>query len=700
MFILLWALLGQSDKIIETRYSDIAPKIDGFIEEIWQQADSANDFIQFKPYEKGIPTDTTVVYLLQDKNNLYVAYRCHCRQNKPTVYPGLYEDYVVLYLDPMASKNTAYFFQTTISGVIEDGMMLDNGLNTDASWDGVWYRGVKIYDDRYEVEIKIPFKSIRYKKELSEWGVNFARYTAAIRETDYWTEVLLTEQFLISKFGALKCVEPRSTGYYFELYPEAYVRYNTISDDEEIKPSGSLNFKWDATPQTTVNATVLPDFAQIESDPYALNLSQYPVYLSERRPFFIEGFDIFRMPSLGLFSIVSLLKVFYSRRIGKSMGDESVPILGGIKLTTKSEKFNAGVFGAYTDEYRDTSNTIIEPARTFGVFRAKQRMPGNIDLGTLFNGMYANQDDYNYVVDVDGVLNNPVGKMIFQAAVSDRNRKRDWAASMGYSAMYKRLLMTSHCELVGDSFDVSEIGYVPWSGRKRIDTYNPFWWTYSEGFVRDWTIGPGGYIVQEPGSNDWSKVIYLATWPSFRNGQELLCRIAGGPYYEADTNYLLRYMYFETWQSGSKNWWGTYLSCSYRYNYSRNILAYQSMNEFWGGYRVIPSLSPEIESYLWVEWDTTNSILAMTLVMTPEITYSVSRDIELRIFDEIVALIPETHVADIALSSNRLGFLFSWNFLPKSWFYIAVNDYRERVDERLQSKYFISAIKVKYLFYF
>jgi hypothetical protein len=142
MYFLLLMLFAQNSKAIEVHYTDQAPRIDGIIEEVWHVADSVSDFIQFYPYEKGIPTDSTIVYVLQDASNLYIAYRCNTHTEKATIYPGGYEDYVQVNIDPLGNKTTAYFFKVTISGIIDDGMMLNGGRNSDDSWEGVWYRGL------------------------------------------------------------------------------------------------------------------------------------------------------------------------------------------------------------------------------------------------------------------------------------------------------------------------------------------------------------------------------------------------------------------------------------------------------------------------------------------------------------------------------------------------------------------------------
>jgi hypothetical protein len=240
-----------------------------------------------------------------------------------------------------------YYFWVFGSGIVWDGWVLDDGRNHDDSWEGVWYRAIKMYGDRYEAEFKIPFKSIRYKKDLKEWGIQFMRYIVYNQETDYWNEVTQATGDLVSKWGTLTGINPQSSGYYFELYPEGYFRtdrrwnLDATRDSTKVKPSASLNFKWDLTSQTTLNATVYPDFAQIEADPYTLNLGRYPVRLSERRPFFIEGRDIFRMSNMGEGTgIFNPLEIFYSRTIGKSIGSNAVPIIGGLKLTSKSDDWN------------------------------------------------------------------------------------------------------------------------------------------------------------------------------------------------------------------------------------------------------------------------------------------------------------------------------------------------------------------------
>jgi hypothetical protein len=139
---------------------------------------------------------------------------------------------------------------------------------------------------------------------------------------------------------------------------------------------------------------------------------------------------------------------------------------------------------------------------------------------------------------------------------------------------------------------------------------------------------------------------------------------------------------------------------SYSWNYRRGYLAHQLTNWFFFGYSIMPPMSIVLSGNLWIEWDTTNTIVAMTPRIRPRIDIRFSADKSLAIFNDILLETPETRIRDTEFASNRFGFLFSWNFKPKSWLYVALNDLREQTGEKLEPVYTIAAIKVKYLLYF
>ena len=716
---------AQPARSVEIRRTDTPPRIDGVIEDLWQSADSAAGFVQKQPYEKTEPTEQTVVYLLQDDENLYVAFRCHAVKNPPTANFTKDEDYVSIGFDPFGSKTTGYFFQVFGSGLFWDGLILDDGRDTDLTWEGVWSRSVKMYPDRMEVEMRIPFKTIRYKKGLTEWGLQFRRHIAVNFEDDYWTEVSEKDDDLVSRWGTARGIAAKSSGYYFELYPEGFVRYDDYRGAKaKTKPKGSLNLKWDLTSQTSLNATVYPDFAQIESDPFSVNLSRYPTYLGEQRPFFVDGREIFRFSSFPNSGFFQPLNIFYSRRIGRSVDGEAVPIIGGAKLTHKADDWNLGALGAFTDSYRDTTEGIHEPHRGFGVLRAQRRVLGNSEIGLLASGVTASssdrenlsgRSDYNYAIGTETALRRGSSQLLLQGAMSNRNGKQGWAVSSGYRGFVGNFGTVAAFEAVGDSFDVQDIGFVPWAGRQRAILLTGPFWTFKSGAVRNLYTSAGIARTRDPGSPRWATLGNVSLNPNLRSNWGCNLEATVGRNYEYDPvkNAYVGYAYKDI----SYGLWGVVLGnnlnagCdyAYSYNYQRQYLAWQGSNYLTFSYSFASPVSTTLSSNLWMEWNPAKEIVALTPRFRPRVDYRITAYMTLSVFDEMVGFTETAQLAKSRLQSNRLGMLYTWNFAPKSWLYFAINDYGALestqlpgglIKEEMKQQYAIGAVKLKYLLYF
>ncbi len=696
-----WAQAVPAIKSLEVRFTDTAPKIDGYLEDAWRRSDSSADFVQVSPYEGAAPTERSVVYALQDKDNLYLAFRFHSLAHPPVACYTKDEDGVIVGLDPFGSRTNAYFFEVFGSKLIYDGMMFDDGRTTDGTWEGIWSRGVRLYADHIDFEIKIPFKSIRYKPGLGEWGFQIRRHQAANLEDDSWTAVSQKDGDLVSRWGVLRGVRPQSSGHHFELFPEGFVRYDKFTGEQDkVRPKASLNVKWDVTPQTTLNATAYPDFAQIESDPTSVNLSRYPTYLQEQRPFFVEGQEIFRLSNFGD-GWFNPLNICYSRRVGKSIDGGSVPIIGGVKLTQKSEAWNLGALAAFTESYDDSAEGIHEPQRKFGALRVKRRVMENSDVGLLASGTSAGGGGYNYAAGLDGVWRRGANQLIVQGAISDRDGKRGWATSSGFKGFCGPLLTMAAFEASADSFDVRDIGYLPWAGRQRVMAMSGPFWTYKSGLLRNFFAAPGVTLAREPGSKQWSTIGCLNINPTFRRTGGGNLELDLGRNYEADTNYFYRGFNFNFWGMLNGNNINGGCSYNYGYNYARGFLAYQGNDWLSVSYSIVPPLSVTLNANLWQEWDDAGKPLAIWPLLRLSPNYRITADMTLSAFDELFYYAPGTHATLAKLQTNRVGMLFSWNFAPKSWLYVALNDYQE-IDGNgtMRPQYTISAVKVKYLLYF
>ncbi|HTY07692.1 MAG TPA: DUF5916 domain-containing protein, partial [Candidatus Edwardsbacteria bacterium] len=664
-------------KALEVHSTAVAPKIDGYIEELWQQADSSDGFVQASPYEGAAPTERSVVYALQDRENLYLAFRFHSRAHPPVANYTKDEDGVIVGIDPFGSKTNAYFFEVFGSRLIYDGMMFDDGRTTDGTWEGVWSRGVKLYPDHIDFEIRIPFKSIRYKQGLGEWGFQVRRHQAANLEDDSWTPVSQKDGDLVSRWGVLCGVAPGSSGYHFELFPEGFVRYDKFTGEQDkLRPKASINLKWDVTPQAALNATAYPDFAQIESDPTSVNLSRYPTYLQEQRPFFVEGQEVFRLSNFGD-GWFNPLNICYSRRIGKSIDGGSVPIIGGVQLTQKSEAWNMGAMAAFTDSYDDPDQGIREPQRKFGALRIRHRLLQNSDIGLLASGTAASGGGYDYAAGADGVWRRGANQLIVQGAISDRDGKRGWATSSGFKGFAGPLLTMAAFEASADSFDVRDIGYLPWAGRQRAMLLSGPFWTFTGGPLRNLYAAPGISLTREPGSPHWSTIGVVMLNPTFRRTGGCNLEFDLGKNYEADTNYLYRSLNFNFWSMLMGNNINGGCTYNYGYNYARGFLAYQGNDWLNVSYSIVPPLSVTLNANLWQEWDQDQKPLAMWPLLRPSVNYRITPDMTLTAFDELFYYAPGIHATLATLQTNRLGMLFSWNFAPKSWLYVALNDYQE-----------------------
>ncbi len=685
------------------------PVIDGNIDMIYSMSDSITDFTMSEPVNMGKPTDRTVIYMLQDGENLYIAFKAYTHNNEPVGVLGGREDYVSFYVDPFGSKSNGYYFRINLSGqitVTDDGWILDNGSSADASWDGVWYRKVKIHDNYYFAEMKIPFKSIRYKVGLKNWYANFDRYIIMNNELDRWIPVEDGQNPMVSDYNTIMNIDPKVVGYHFELYPEGYFKtVRSTTDSNAVfdnKLSGSLNMKWDITSENTLNATLNPDFSQIEADPYSLNLSQFPVLLGERRPFFVEGRNIFRMNDLGDVSSFDPLILFYSRKVGKSIGYDAVPILGGLKFTGKSSDWDYGILSAFTDNYyQDT--LLLEQRRGFGVARFKKGIFDNSEIGMLFSSTATGTDNYNAAAGADLTYRQGYNQFILQSAVSTKNGKLGYAFNSGFTGfIYNKIFSIADIKMISDSFDVSDIGYVPWAGLKRGTIAAGPYITVNKYGIRNILTGPGYSIIQEPQSNQWSHILMYFMEIHLQHNSGLSISGEYGPHNEQGINYRYKSVDASIWTVQRKfsiNLGGNF---NYSYNYNRNYIANNISS--WASlyYSIIPRIAVNLNANYWVEFDPSNNIEMMVPRFRPTLNLFLSESILLSIFNETVAYTDDSHLSNAQIYTNKLGMLFSWNFSPKSWVYIAVNDNMEEnpVSGDLARVNSTAAFKIKYLLYF
>ncbi len=295
------------------------PVIDGKLDdEAWKSAAVFKDFYQWRPSDSSPASARTEVYAGYDTRFVYFAFHAYDDPSKVRASvakrDAIFDDDVVgLILDTFNDKRRAYELLFNPLGIQMDGFLTEGG-NDDFSVDIVMESKGQVTSDGYIVEVAIPFKSLRYEAGKGKlWGIHILRIVKHVNgETDSWMPISQDESGLLSQEGHITGLEGISTERTLELIPsltlsetgkrKAPVTVAQISDggrfvNEPIKFDPGLTGKYSITPTVTLDFAINPDFAQVESDQLVVTANQrFPIFFEEKRPFFLEGIDIFRTP--------------------------------------------------------------------------------------------------------------------------------------------------------------------------------------------------------------------------------------------------------------------------------------------------------------------------------------------------------------------------------------------------------------------
>ncbi len=323
--------------------------VDGKLDDpVWASADGGTGFRTWDPERGAAGYQSTVFKTAYDEDAVYFAFSCVepdaqmitkklARRDRESESDG-----VGIYIDPYHDLTTGYFFFVNPAGVQQDGTVFDDGQeNTD--WDAVWQAEASQDEDGWYAEMRIPFSSIRYRSDISSWGLNVFRKIHARGEMDAWVVWDRQTPGFVSRFGHLEGIHDVRSPRQLALLPYVVTRGTDPSapgtDEIDRSQNVGADLMYGITSNLALNATIQPDFGQVEADPAVLNLSPFEVFLQEKRPFFTEGSRYFDQQAFDL---------FYSRRIGT--GDETSRIRGAAKLTGKTQDgVSIGALMATTD---------------------------------------------------------------------------------------------------------------------------------------------------------------------------------------------------------------------------------------------------------------------------------------------------------------------------------------------------------------
>ena len=397
------------------RLKGTAPTIDGRLDDpAWSEGEWAGDYRQFMPTEGAPPSQRTELKILYDETNVYVAIRAYDEMDKVNRYSGrrdeMIGDVVGVCFDSYFDKRTGFEFDLTAAGGKIDLVLMNDG--DDQSWNAVWDGKTAVESNAWTAEFRIPLSQLRYgSAEEQVWGLHAWRWIDRNQEEDQWNLIPRNSSGRMYNLGELHGIRGVRRFRHLELMPYGLGRMvadpRVVGDPyhtgARLLGSAGLDAKVGLTTDITLDATVNPDFGQVEADPSVMNLTAYETFYEEKRPFFLEGRNILAFSG-------GEGQLFYSRRIGRVPGysptladrefmrmPDSTTIMGAVKVTGKTRNgLSLGIVESLTSaETAKISSQgqerpqAVEPGANYFVARLQKDWDkGNTSLGAIVSATH------------------------------------------------------------------------------------------------------------------------------------------------------------------------------------------------------------------------------------------------------------------------------------------------------------------------
>jgi hypothetical protein len=357
--------------------------VDGDLSDsVWERAGVINQFTQQEPDSGAPATEKTEVRLLQDSEALYIAAYCYdsdfegvvrntLRHRDDSVWSK--DDVIRFVLDTFHDHRRGYVFSINPLGTKQDSQ-IDNDV-WNPSWDEVWDVRTRVRDDGWSVEVRIPFRILRFRNDGGgEWGFNIQRSIKRKNETATWSPMpasfSLTRAEFYGHIDGLSGIEPRRN---VQIVPYALAgaarSKGVTGTDSTLEGGGDV--KMSVASSLSMDLTYNTNSAQVEADDQQINLTRFSLFFPEKREFFLENASLFN------FGIDQDTQLFFSRRIGLA-GGAAVPILGGARLSGKAGAFDLGLLTTQTEDHS------LSPGANLSTGRIRWNLGGRSYIGGIF----------------------------------------------------------------------------------------------------------------------------------------------------------------------------------------------------------------------------------------------------------------------------------------------------------------------------
>ena len=415
---LAWSQEDTRDKYqlaIQRTTSEII--LDGKLDEdVWSSLEPVKNFQNQWPLDSGLAEAKTEVRMTYDNDFLYLAAVCY--DDGERVVQSLKRDNeghwnsdgFTVTLDPINERSSGFMFGVNAGGAQMEGVLTINSWGTDGdrNWDNKWYSKVENFDDRWQVEMAIPFKTLRYKAQNQLWGVNFIRNDMSRNVYSTWTQFPLNFAAIELGYNGVMTWDapPPQVKGKFTVIPYVSGGISKNHEDEESTKSdldAGLDAKIAVTSSLNLDLTVNPDFSNVDVDQQVTNLSRFSLFFPERRNFFLENSDLFT--NFGKWNA----RPFFSRRIGLSDGSP-VPITYGARLSGNlSNKLRIGVMDVQTRATEDQN------AQNYAVAAFQYQVLKRSKI----KGLFVNRQSTTQMENIDQDDHNRIGGLEFEYLSQD-----------------------------------------------------------------------------------------------------------------------------------------------------------------------------------------------------------------------------------------------------------------------------------------
>jgi Domain of unknown function (DUF5916)/Carbohydrate family 9 binding domain-like len=511
-------------------------KVDGILDEAtWQQADVAKDFYLSYPVDNDFPISQTEVRVAFDDDFLYFGVVCHDPTPGRYIVESLRRDWdwiktenFSIYIDPFDDRTNGFNFSLSPYNAQREGLIL-NSEEVSSDWDNKWYSEVTNYEDKWVAEIAIPFKTLRYKDNLTNWNLQFLRNNVKNNERSSWTAV--PQQYRTSNLafaGKLVWLEPPPPpSVNISVIPYALGQVTKdYQEGTDYEPFGKAGFdaKVAVTSALNLDITVNPDFSQVEVDQQIVNLDRFELFFPEKRQFFLENSDLFANPGF------PPSRPFFSRRIGiaqdTSGNNVQVPILFGARLSGKLNKdWRIGLLNMQTSAIKGSVLPGAEnlnrgynlPGQNYSAAVLQRQLWSRSNIGAIFVNRQATNYDATDTTNSTSAFNRIAG-FDFNFA----NKTNTWRASVYLHGSFDPVTkknafaqgtfvgyQTRHWTLnyfhnyIGEGYN-AEVGFVPRTGTFSIGSFRSNYIIYPKkeaivtikpGFRLSYTLIPNGPLA-------------------------------------------------------------------------------------------------------------------------------------------------------------------------------------------------------------